>query len=178
MYNDSTNSYDLRARETEDSGQDNGGVCLSSSDISVVENPEIAEPKLHANSDPQNEPQQPAKSLLDIFDQATEQNTKLVNGKRAAMIERIYSAYPRKVGKLDALKAIGKAIDAHDPESVLSATEAYARSVARWPKDRRKYIPHPASWINQGRFLDDQAEWGEGRSKLEQEAIEDSEHYF
>ena len=77
----------------------------------------------------------------------------------------IYAAYPRKVAKAEAIKAITVAIKAlnakhADPAAYLmDRVTAYADAVATWPVDRRQFIPHPATWIRQGRYEDDPAQW-------------------
>lgn len=78
--------------------------------------------------------------------------------------EAIYAAYPRKVAKLEALAAITKALRTSDMSAhgMLIATKNYAAAVSRWPKDRHQFIPMPATWFNQGRFMDDPATWNEG----------------
>lgn len=85
----------------------------------------------------------------------------------------IYNAYPRKVGKVAALKAIRKALvelcgrDNFDGANATYAAARwlervvveYAHATARWPPGDKKYIPHPATWFNQGRYDDDPGEW-------------------
>jgi hypothetical protein len=76
--------------------------------------------------------------------------------------EEIYSVYPRKVGKTDALKAIRKAITrelkAHPraAEYLKSRTLQFAKSDAG---NRGEFTPHPATWFNQERYNDDDREW-------------------
>lgn len=81
-----------------------------------------------------------------------------------------YQVYPRKVAKEKAAKAYLKAVETiqqeHDCESasaqsrLLEAATAYSQSdQARGP---RKYIPYPATWLNQARYDDDRQEWSEG----------------
>ena len=86
-----------------------------------------------------------------------------VEGVSAADVEAVYNLYPRKVGKGDALKASGKAIQAikargeADPVGWLKAkVKTFAESPAG---QAGKFTPHPATWFNQGRFDDDPAEW-------------------
>lgn len=71
-------------------------------------------------------------------------------------LEEIYSAYPRKVGKEKALKAIEKAIHRikaeHDHAWLLGQTEAYA--LTRKGEDQQ-FTPHPATWFNEGRYDDE-----------------------
>ena len=74
--------------------------------------------------------------------------------------EDIYAAYPRKVAKKDALKAICNAMKATGRERLLVATKRYAAAMAKCPLEDRKYIPHPATWFNRGSYDDDPAEWG------------------
>jgi len=77
--------------------------------------------------------------------------------------ETIYQAYPRKVGKKAALKAITAALKSSiikvTPEALLTQTQAYAAAVATWPAKDREFIPHPATWFNRGSYLDDPQEW-------------------
>jgi len=63
----------------------------------------------------------------------------------------IYSAYPRKVGRPAALKAIIRALDKVPYDELLKSVEAYAAEQAG--KDPQ-YIPHPTTWFNQERWAD------------------------
>lgn len=82
--------------------------------------------------------------------------------------EDIYAAYPRKVGKQAAVKAINKALKAlagefGQPEvELLLLTKQYAAATATWPAADKQFIPHPATWFNHGRYEDDQREWVRG----------------
>lgn len=71
--------------------------------------------------------------------------------------EEIYQAYPRKVGKEDAKKAIASALKGYDHAYLLDATVAFAAAVNGADK---KFIPYPATWFRGGRYDDDRAEWG------------------
>ena len=74
--------------------------------------------------------------------------------------DSIYAAYPRKVGKLAALKAIRLALKEAAFSDVLQATSAFADATTRWPAaDRAQFIPHPATWFNRGSYMDDPKEW-------------------
>lgn len=68
---------------------------------------------------------------------------------------RFWKAYPKKVSKIDAIKAFSKI----DPsESVLmkmlSALEVHKKS-QQWAKDNGQFIPHPAKWLNGAKWLDE-----------------------
>jgi len=71
--------------------------------------------------------------------------------------DKIYQAYPRKVGKAAAIKAITKALTKIDYNGLLNKVQAYANATA-W-QENRSLIPHPATWFNQERWLDDPKEW-------------------
>jgi hypothetical protein len=75
--------------------------------------------------------------------------------------EAIYEAYPRKVARKNALKAIAKALKSVPHEVLLEKTKAYAASVVG--KDPN-YIPHPATWFNGERYLDGTETQGETAS--------------
>ena len=80
------------------------------------------------------------------------------------VIESIYLLYPRKSGKASALKAIGKALNSGvSVEFLTEAVTAYAAAVEAWPENDRKFVPHPATWFNGGRWEDDRKEWNRNR---------------
>ena len=71
----------------------------------------------------------------------------------------LYNLYPRKVGRAAALKAIERAVKKDGWGPVKDAVEEYARCTSQWPESERDYIPHPATWFNGARYLDDRSEW-------------------
>jgi hypothetical protein len=74
--------------------------------------------------------------------------------------EDIYIAYPKHVGKADALKAIRKVLSqSMEPAELLEHVQHYAAAVAAWPASDHPFVPYPASWFNAGRYLDDPKEW-------------------
>jgi uncharacterized protein YdaU (DUF1376 family) len=84
---------------------------------------------------------------------------------KADPLEEIYKAYPRKVGRKTAIKAIARAIQ-HVKARGMPLREAqvwlyhrvqeYARSPAGMDGE---FTPHPATWFNQGRYDDEAQEW-------------------
>lgn len=78
--------------------------------------------------------------------------TKIPNGP----VMEIYEAYPKRVGKPAAIKAITKALVKIKPEDLLEKTRAFA--AAKTGSDPQ-FIPHPATWFNQERFNDDPETW-------------------
>lgn len=66
-----------------------------------------------------------------------------------------YAAYPRHVARADAAKAFRKqGLTASDLPSLLAAVEAQ-RGSRDWLEDGGKYIPYPASWLNDRRWTDE-----------------------
>lgn len=65
--------------------------------------------------------------------------------------EEIYQAYPRLVGKKDAIKAIRTALKKTTFQSLLEKTRTYAASRNG---QEMKYTPHPATWFRQERYND------------------------
>jgi phage repressor protein C with HTH and peptisase S24 domain len=68
-----------------------------------------------------------------------------------------WAAYPRKVGKVAALKAWDRAKNRPSTADILAAIEAQ-KSSEQWMKDGGQYIPNPATWLNQGRWDDQPTE--------------------
>lgn len=73
-----------------------------------------------------------------------------------AAFNRFWSAYPKHVAKLDALKA-WMALKP-TPEMVEAILEALAwqRYQPSWQKDRGAFIPYPATYLRAGRWMDEQ----------------------
>jgi hypothetical protein len=76
-----------------------------------------------------------------------------------------YAIYPKKVSKRAAEKAYAKAIGsgAITLDALMTKTKAFAVAT-NWPalsKWDRKFIPYPATWLNDGSY-DDEPEGGDG----------------
>lgn len=89
----------------------------------------------------------------------------VVESKIDPQVESLYKTYPRKVGKVTAIKAIQKALRSHTYDFLIEATAAYAQAVAQWDETKLGYVPHPATWFNQQRFNDDRVEWTRNQKK-------------
>lgn len=77
-------------------------------------------------------------------------------GTRSEDFEAFWAAYPRKVGKQAALKAYERNVDV-PVETLLSVIGREKRS-EQWRRDGGQFIPHPATWLNQHRWLDEPTE--------------------
>lgn len=72
-----------------------------------------------------------------------------------AGFEEFWSAYPRKTAKPKAAKAFARlAPDAELRGRILAAVSA-AKASADWQKDGGRFIPHPATWLNDCRWEDE-----------------------
>lgn len=89
----------------------------------------------------------------DIYPPVSPDGETSPRGERDAAFAAFWAAYPRKVGKQAALKAFGK-IKGVPVETILHAIEAQKKTDS-WQKDGGQYIPHPATWLNQGRWEDE-----------------------
>jgi hypothetical protein len=68
---------------------------------------------------------------------------------------KFYSSYPRKIAKEEAWKAWKKANGNMPPIDDLLLKINEQKKMENWTKDDGKYIPHPATWINQKRWEDE-----------------------
>lgn len=70
--------------------------------------------------------------------------------------ERIWEAYPRKVGKPDGLNEIKKALKIFPRDMLLERTQAFAKVR---PDKTDRFTPKPSTWFHQHRFNDDPSTW-------------------
>jgi hypothetical protein len=68
--------------------------------------------------------------------------------------EDFWAAYPRKVGKLAALREWQKLNPSDEVQRQMAAALEWQR--AQW--DDPQYIPHPRTWLHAGRWLDEPPE--------------------
>lgn len=65
-----------------------------------------------------------------------------------------WEAYPRKVDKSDAVKAFAKLKMNDDLMQQVMAALFEDTESEQWKKDDKKYVPHPATWLNKRRWED------------------------
>lgn len=112
------------------------------------------------------------KNAVSLSSSIAEVSTELEVQKHKPSLENVYNAYPRKVGKRAALKAISQAftrlIAGKEAPSEIFQTVADAEvylvlrcnMFAQSPAGQAgKFTPHPATWFNASRYLDDESEW-------------------
>ncbi len=64
---------------------------------------------------------------------------------------RFWRAYPRRVGKIAAERAWANATKIASANAIIAAAEAFAPT----GEAQGKFCPHPATWLNQGRWEDE-----------------------
>ena len=108
------------------------------------ENPE--EPKeTQANPDKPKKPRQTQKT------QREREREYILSHARDAF-DAWWAGYPKKVGKEAARKAFAKVKAPLD--TLVAAVEAQKKS-EQWQKENGRFIPNPATWLNQGRWEDE-----------------------
>ena len=73
--------------------------------------------------------------------------------RREEEFSKFWEAYPKKVGKQAARKAFDK-IPASVYPKLIPAIEAQ-KAGQQWQREGGRYIPNPATWLNQGRWDDE-----------------------
>lgn len=71
-----------------------------------------------------------------------------------AGFEMFWTHYPRKVAKIAARKAFDKAAKIADVDTIVEGAQRLAADPNLPGKDEEQAIPHPASWLNAGRWDD------------------------
>lgn len=80
------------------------------------------------------------------------------------LFETFWITARRKIGKLDAERAFLKAMKRKDAGDLMAVWESYNAGIG----SDLKYVPNPATWLNQGRWLDEattQASGETGRAR-------------
>ena len=84
----------------------------------------------------------------------------------SAAFAAFWKTYPKKVGKDAAEKVWARKVKADDVQAVMDALDKQ-RSSEQWNQDGGRFIPHPSTWLNQGRWKDEElADEEPSRSKL------------
>lgn len=109
--------------------------------------------------------------IATCIERADQPPAKVESNVEEVTVTAIYATYPRHVGRDAAFKAIGKAamrMKDKEPNALLyllERTKLFSAAVSLWSEEDRKFIPHPATWYNQGRYDDNPREWERGSPK-------------
>lgn len=118
---------------------------------------------------------QPTNSLHPVEDENEVLAVEVVSvSKPKADCEGIYGAYPRKVARRAAFRAIEQAFQRiiagegdykFVPDEANKFLRMAAEAFARSPDGMKgEFTSHPATWFNASRYLDDQQEWAKSAS--------------
>jgi len=75
-------------------------------------------------------------------------------GRRDALFDSFWKAYPKKTAKDDARKAFDKRKPDDEMLAQMLTALATQTSSPAWTKDGGQFIPNPATWLNGGRWQD------------------------
>lgn len=107
-----------------------------------------------------------AADLLRKADELDPEGSARPTGKQRTFLptpeEQLYQAYPRRVGRGQAMRAIRTALKKADFETLLAAVTEFAECQS---DQEQGLIPHPATWFNGERWLDDRSDWTTHRTK-------------
>jgi hypothetical protein len=81
--------------------------------------------------------------------------TSLIPSNNGELFDRFWAEYPRKVGKANCRKIWDRLRPSVElSEKIIAAVKAYKRT-DQWLKENGQFIPHPSTWLNQGRWEDE-----------------------
>jgi DNA-binding transcriptional regulator YhcF (GntR family) len=131
----------------------------------TVTNCDSLEPKTVTKSDSkqsQNVTEKGNKLLLETVtncdrnrDIQERQSRESLKNKHDNSFERFWSAYPRKIAKTAAMKAWKKIKPSPELITTILTAVNIQRESDQWTKDSGMFIPYPATWLNQERWLDE-----------------------
>ena len=94
-------------------------------------------------------------TIPDINTDIKPDNTPLPpKGEGETDFDRFWAVYPRKVAKPQAMRSWKKAATNEKTVKEIMAAVEMAKESADWKKEGGKYIPYPATWLNNRRWED------------------------
>ena len=111
----------------------------------------IPSPKKFGEGSPKNFGEPPPKNL-GYINTSNINNPPIVPNGDGADFDSFWKSYPKKVGKKAAMKAFRRV--KVPVETLLQAIDRQKCS-DQWSRDSGRYIPNPATWLNQGRWEDE-----------------------
>jgi hypothetical protein len=112
----------------------------------------VLDPTSAGNSTAGNSTTEKPTDKEDNFNKNTKDKETLVQNKFELEFSEFWLMYPRRSGKQAAKKAFVVACKAVGAETVLEGARRYAKDPFLPVK---QFIPHPATWLNQGRWDDE-----------------------
>jgi len=94
-------------------------------------------------------------SVSEVVSEVVDGNAAAPIGARAGYFDEFWKAYPNKVGKDAARKAFDKRKATRELLDLMLSAVGLQRQSKKWTDDGGKYIPHPSTWLNEGRWMDE-----------------------
>lgn len=77
------------------------------------------------------------------------------DGEQEHSFDEFWTVYPRRTGKVAARKAWSKAVKAADAAQIVDGARRFAADPNLPTGEEARFIPHPSTWLNDGRWDDD-----------------------
>jgi uncharacterized protein YdaU (DUF1376 family) len=138
------NRIDQELEKVKEISEKRRGAVLQRRDRSTTNEPTIVEQlNTHSHSHTDIDKDNTLKTKLNKINKINKTLTP------SAEFMTFWSAYPNKVKKFEALKAWEKAIKTDDPSTIINGLRNF-----KFPDDPQ-FNPHPSTWLNQKRWLDE-----------------------
>ena len=85
----------------------------------------------------------------------TNKTNKIKQTKENELFECFWDSYPKKIGKTKAKQVFEKINPDDDLVNKMIAKVDEYKLTNQWLKDNGQFIPHPTTWLNQGRWEDE-----------------------
>jgi DNA-binding Lrp family transcriptional regulator len=108
--------------------------------------------ELPANGDRATGNQAQTTPLIEVDKEEVDRALTSAGSEITDSFDVFYLAYPRKAGKEGARRAFAKAARSTDPGVIIAGARRFAAD-PNLPE--KQYVPHPATWLNQGRWDDE-----------------------
>ena len=99
----------------------------------------------------------PIETSVSVSVSVSDTDSVSVNKEYSDKFEEFWKEYPKKVGKREANRAFKKV---NVPVETLLEAIRQQKLSAMWTKENGRFIPNPATWLNQGRWEDQVEETG------------------
>jgi len=149
-YLDKLDADRRRKRDTRERARNVGGVSsgmsVGQSDGKAHGNPPVTITQPNHNQDINKTPPSPP------LGEATARDNPNLQTKR---FDEFWAMYPKKVAKGAALKSWGRIKPTKELFIKMLGTLSAAKASADWKRENGRFIPNPATWLNQGRWDDE-----------------------
>lgn len=147
-----------------------GGAPKGNQNAKKKTTPVVSDKTTENNPSCKTTPAEKTSKITDNRLQITDNPPISPQGVDGGAFDKFWEAYPKKVGKQDARRSYERATKGKGPifkNNILKALEDQKQS-DQWTRENGRFIPNPATWLNQGRW-DDELEKAEPETPPEPE---------